>query len=353
RPERVAGDVLVADLLGEAVGDERHPELRDGVGNLPGRVRRLDGRRHHEDVAVALLQHRRKHVVGAGEGPARVHAHDEVEALHRRLEHRAPVERAGVVDEEVDPAHLVERRLDAALDLGVVAHIHLHGERSSTELLHLGRGVVDGAGEARVGLDGLGGSDDVTALAGEGERDVLADAAGGAGDEGHAIGEFHAAKPTRDETSRSFRGVLRSSPADGGQRMRKTPKWLGAALVCGAAAAGCVSAPETAPETGAPERRPTPTEARFPSRPRATLRPAGALQRKIEAAVESHFGRTATRRGYIMTDKPLYQPGETIWFRADLRQTATFAPAGNVGVNMQLVSPPGAVVLPKPVLATD
>ena len=102
--------------------------------------------------------------------------------------------------------------------------------------------------------------------------------------------------------------------------MGKTPKWLGAALVCGTV--GCVSAPEPAPATGAPERHPTPTEARFYSLSPATLLPAGDAQRKIEAAVESHFARTATRRGYIMTDKPLYQPGETIWFRADLRATA-------------------------------
>src|SRR5262249_60837764 len=86
-------------------------------------------------------------------------------------------------------------------------------------------------------------------------------------------------------------------------------------------------------------------------RPRAPPPPAGAVQGKIGAAVESPFARTATRRGYIMPDKPLYQPGETIWFRADLRQTTTLAAATNVGVTVQLVTPRGAIALQKRVMA--
>src|SRR5262249_46719300 len=86
--------------------------------------------------------------------------------------------------------------------------------RPPAELLHLRRGLADRARQPRVGLDGLGGGDDVAALSRERERDVLADAAGGAGDEGHAAGEFHAAKTTR--TPRSFRAVLRSLGKCGG-----------------------------------------------------------------------------------------------------------------------------------------
>jgi hypothetical protein len=33
----LAGDVLSADLLGEAVRDERHAELADGIGDLAAR----------------------------------------------------------------------------------------------------------------------------------------------------------------------------------------------------------------------------------------------------------------------------------------------------------------------------
>ncbi|MEO7733666.1 MAG: hypothetical protein ABIY55_22065, partial [Kofleriaceae bacterium] len=59
----------------------------------------------------------------------------------------------------------------------------------------------------------------------------------------------------------------------------------------------------------------------------AALRPSRLTPsdgtKKLDAAIASHFASHATRRSYLMTDKPLYQPGETIWFRADLRATGT------------------------------
>ena len=67
----------------------------------------------------------------------------------------------------------------------------------------------------------------------------------------------------------------------------------------------------------------------------------------IDAAITSHFQRHATRRSYVMTDKPLYQPGETIWFRVDLRATGTLVSAPPIGLTMQLVSPRGAIAMQK------
>ncbi|MBA3538832.1 MAG: hypothetical protein H0T79_04330, partial [Deltaproteobacteria bacterium] len=77
------------------------------------------------------------------------------------------------------------------------------------------------------------------------------------------------------------------------------------------------------------------------------------MARTIDAALESHFQRNATRRGYLMTDKPLYQPGETIWFRADLRATGTLVGAQPTGLRVQLVSPRGATVAEKRVLTQN
>src|SRR5262245_20838663 len=51
--------------------------------------------------------------------------------------------------------------------------------------------------------------------------------------------------------------------------------------------------------------------------------PTTDVEKKVAAALDGFYQRTATRRAYIMTDKPLYQPGETIWFRVDLRYTAS------------------------------
>ncbi|MBI4510742.1 MAG: hypothetical protein HY698_13995 [Deltaproteobacteria bacterium] len=82
--------------------------------------------------------------------------------------------------------------------------------------------------------------------------------------------------------------------------------------------------------------------------------PTTDLQKQADAAIDSHFARHATRRAYLMVDKPIYQPGETIWFRVDLRQAASLTGhPGAIGVTMQLVSPKGAVVSQKRVLVQE
>src|SRR5678816_1243029 len=72
---------------------------------------------------------------------------------------------------------------------------------------------------------------------------------------------------------------------------------------------------------------------------------------KLNKALDAYFKNITTFRTYIQTDKPLYQPGETIWFRADLRATKTLTGAPPGGVTMQLISPRGAIVATKRVLA--
>jgi hypothetical protein len=71
----------------------------------------------------------------------------------------------------------------------------------------------------------------------------------------------------------------------------------------------------------------------------------------LDRALQSALDQAPTRRAYIMTDKPLYQPGETIWFRADLRATRTLLGGRPTGVTVTLTSPRGAVVVQKRVLA--
>jgi alpha-2-macroglobulin-like protein len=72
---------------------------------------------------------------------------------------------------------------------------------------------------------------------------------------------------------------------------------------------------------------------------------------KLSSQISDFFARNPTQRSYVMTDKPLYQPGETIWFRADLRATGTLKAKGDMGINMMLMSPRGAIVSQKRVLA--
>jgi hypothetical protein len=74
---------------------------------------------------------------------------------------------------------------------------------------------------------------------------------------------------------------------------------------------------------------------------------------KLDRAIATYFGTVGTQRTYIQTDKPLYQPGETVWFRADLRATKTLVGGLPVGATVQLVSPRGAVVASKQVLVQN
>ena len=84
-----------------------------------------------------------------------------------------------------------------------------------------------------------------------------------------------------------------------------------------------------------------------PSQVPVPLSPAS----KLDKAITTYYQGIDSRRTYIQTDKPLYQPGETIWFRADVRSTKTLTAAAPTGVTMQLVSPRGAIVATKRVLA--
>src|SRR5262245_17148462 len=91
-------------------------------------------------------------------------------------------------------------------------------------------------------------------------------------------------------------------------------------------------------------RRPPPTHHPPLDPILAETTPARALptpdaQKKVDAALDAYFQRAGTRRSYIMVDKPLYQPGETVWFKVALRQTGTLLPAAATGVTMSLVSP--------------
>ncbi|MBL8287373.1 MAG: hypothetical protein JNL85_05250 [Rubrivivax sp.] len=82
---------------------------------------------------------------------------------------------------------------------------------------------------------------------------------------------------------------------------------------------------------------------------------------QLPALVGRYFEANVGRRLYIQVDKPLYKPGETIWFKAwDLTASSLSGPlaaAGGVAAEpkpalVELVSPKGAVVMKKRIRAT-
>ena len=113
---------------------------------------------------------------------------------------------------------------------------------------------------------------------------------------------------------------------------------------------GIGAAREGAGHGGADRRRPQTDKALAALHP-AKLEKASQLD-TLDGKIADYFARTQTRRGYLMTDKPLYQPGETIWLRADVRMTGTLK-APPTGASLSLVSPRGAVVAQKRVMAKD
>src|SRR4029079_819386 len=111
---------------------------------------------------------------------------------------------------------------------------------------------------------------------------------------------------------------------------------LGAALVVGARSD---AAPESA---GAIDKK---VAALSPTR--LTSAP------KLDRAIATSSATVATKRTYLQTDKPLYQPGETVWFRTDLRTAKTLLGGPPVGATVQLLSPRGAIVQAKRVLVQN
>jgi len=117
-------------------------------------------------------------------------------------------------------------------------------------------------------------------------------------------------------------------------------------LLLGAVLAGC----------GVTQAAPTPSQDPNPSVDKriAALPPAKlAESAKLGKAIATYFGTVAAQRTYLQTDKPLYQPGETVWFRADLRAAKTLQGGPPAGVTMQLLSPRGAIVATRRVLVQN
>ena len=113
-------------------------------------------------------------------------------------------------------------------------------------------------------------------------------------------------------------------------------------LLLGVAIAGC-GATDAAPSAGGP------IDNKIASLAPTPLGPAA----RLDKAITSYYATANNRRTYIQTDKPLYQPGETVWFRADVRPAKTMVGGPPMGVTMQLLSPRGAIVATKRVLAQN
>ena len=185
RPERVEGDPVLAKLLGHAERAEAHPVLGDRVADVhlgPLRIE-AERRRERQHVWVVRLLQMRDGVLGEDVGAARVDVLHQVVALHVHVLGAGEVDRARVVDAEINPAELLDRLGHGGSDAFLIADVADDRQRLTTGLLDLSGRGVHRAVQLRMRLGRLRDERDVGAIAGGAERDGQADPAATATDQ--------------------------------------------------------------------------------------------------------------------------------------------------------------------------
>lgn len=90
-------------------------------------------------------------------------------------------------------------------------------------------------------------------------------------------------------------------------------------------------------------RAPAPPESAPPASPR--LEPLASSPERER--IESYFANLGGSELYIQIDKPLYKPGETIWFRSFNLKRRDLRGAGATWIDFELISPKGISVIKK------
>lgn len=179
---RIHSDTLLAEILGEALGDTVDGGLATGIERVvaDGDEPRGDGR--HEDEPAALLAVPVR-VLADEELRPEVEPEDEVEPLLRHVLDPVEALHPAVRAHNVDLPEARLGRFEQPRDFGHSGHVRLDGVRGRAGGFDL---RDDGlcAGQAFDVVD-----DDGGAPAAELQGDAGADAAGGAGDEGDFAGE--------------------------------------------------------------------------------------------------------------------------------------------------------------------
>lgn len=98
--------------------------------------------------------------------------------------------------------------------------------------------------------------------------------------------------------------------------------------------------------TKSARKAPQPVVAAEPA-PAAATRDNTVRSKDLPALINSHFDGNAGRQMLIQVDKPLYKPGESIWFKTWNLKTKTLSAAETTTITMELISPKGSSVMSK------
>ena len=114
---------------------------------------------------------------------AHVDAKHQVEAFGGRLRGAGKLDRAGIVDKDIDAAEMRGSLLHSRIQCRLIAHVELDGQRLAASRRHFGGHRVNGTRQLRVRCRRFCGDDDIGAVACAAQRNSAADAAAGAGNE--------------------------------------------------------------------------------------------------------------------------------------------------------------------------
>ena len=209
-------DAPVRELHVAHVGDAVEGRLGGRVGHAPpagpgGSRRRGEGGlgEHVDQAALATLEHGGQEQLGEQqrmEVVAHQAAFGQLEGQVQNPVHGARTLVDGVVDQNVDPAHVGQGDGGHPLDRRPVHQVHGHGQAVPSQGLDLGRRGLEAAGDGQrlvahqgargVGaavalVHGAGRDHDVEAAPGQRDGGTAADAPAGPGDEGDAPGLRH------------------------------------------------------------------------------------------------------------------------------------------------------------------
>lgn len=109
-------------------------------------------------------------------------------------------------------------------------------------------------------------------------------------------------------------------------------------------AAAPAAAPAATPAAG--KKPPLPALPAAPA-PAASPRAQGLPVEELQRLIGDFFAGRPGQRSYLQTDKPLYQPGETIWFKSWSLKSRQLEASDMGETTLELISPKGASVMKK------
>src|SRR5690606_27448764 len=134
------GDVVAGAFQGHALGETDDSRLGRGIAGLPETADGSGDGGHVDDPPPVLLLHDRPDRLGAVVGPRQVHPQIPFpELVILVLDAGDVVQGGGVVDKDVDAAHLFLHFLEYLVHLVAVGDVHPDGHRTAPHFADLFR----------------------------------------------------------------------------------------------------------------------------------------------------------------------------------------------------------------------